>query len=200
MKFTIERVAICILIFVITIMIMRDCSRPSEQKEAEDRKAFEIADAINKAEKMEAQAIQDSLKKVWIDSIAKINVVVKAQDKRITVLVKQAARQRTPKVDTLILDNPDLKSFVDTQTEIIQEQRVQIDTLKSVIAFQRKLNEDLINAEFVEDKIEAQMAIEASVRISDLERSAKKRERKSKLRGILVPVALIGGFLFGASL
>lgn len=177
MKFTIERVAICILIFVITIMIMRDCSRPSEEIESDRKQQYETEVAILKAEKTSIQAAQDSIGKVLIQRTRKDSLAIKRQESVIQALERKAARQRVI-VDTLILNNPDLMAFVSTQQEVINELKVEIDTLKSQANFQRKLNEDLIAQEFVEDKVEAQMAIETSLRIAELEKQSKKKSPK----------------------
>lgn len=200
MKIDLKTILIAVLTIVAILLILKDCSRPSEQKEAERKEQYDMSNAINKADKKEAQGRQDSIGKVYIDSIAKINVVLKAQDRRNEVLTKQLVKLRTPRVDTLIIENPDLKSFVDTQSEIIQEQRQEIDTLKSALDFHAKVNQDLIAMENIEDKIEASMQIESTRRIADLEKQGRKKESKSKLKTVLLPLVAVAAFLAGSAL
>lgn len=199
MKITLERILVAGLTVVLIIFIMKDCSRPSEEREAERKEMYETEVAILKAEKTSIQARQDSLVKKVVIRTRKDSVQIALQDSKIKALQTKLTNQR-PKVIEKIQADTAVLSYVNTLEEVVTELQTQNDTLKSALEFHAKINQDLIAQEFVEDKVEAQMAIETSIRISDLERSAKKKERKSKLKGILVPVALIGGFLFGASL
>lgn len=188
------------LVFIILIFIMRDCSRPSEEKEADRKKQYETEVAILKAEKSEIQSRQDSAVKRYKDKLEVDSINLRAQESKIQALDRKAVQQRTPRVETLIIDNPELLSFVTTQQEIITELKVEVDTLKAQAQFQRKLNEDLIIAEFQEDRAEQQMFIEQARRVDELGKQVKKKERKSRLAKILVPVAAVAGLLFGSQL
>lgn len=181
------------------IFIMRDCSRPSEQREADRKQQYETEVAILKAEKAEIQSQQEASVKVYKDRLASDSINLRAQDARIQALKSKLANQR-PKVIKKIQADSAVLSYVNTLEETVSELQIQIDTLKAQKEFQRKLNEDLIAQEFIEDKIEAQMAIETSIRIADLERSAKKKERKARLKTILIPVVAVGAFLLGSQL
>lgn len=180
MKLNLQTFLIAGLTVVVIILIMKDCQRPSEEKEAERKAQFEMADAINKADKKEAQARQDSIGKVWVDSLSKINVAVKAKDRRIEVLTQQVVKLRTPRIDTLLIDNPDLASYVDTLTEIVQEQKEQIDTLKAALEFTSQLYTQAQSEEFIEDRIENNMVQGFERRVAELEMSNKKKGRGNR--------------------
>lgn len=181
MKLTIERIALLVLVIIIVVFIMRDCSRPSEQREAERKKMYETEIAILQVEKATVQSRQDSLVQTYKAKVRSDSASVGALESKISLLEKKAALQRTPLVDVLVQDNPELLAFVTTQQEIISELKVEIDTLKSQAQFQRKLNEDLIIAEFMEDRIEQQMALEQTRRIDELDKAAKKKGRGNRL-------------------
>lgn len=180
MKLDLKTILIAGLTVVVIVLIMRDCSRPSEEWEAERKEQYDSAISELKARADRVQELQEHAIKSIAERRAKDSVVIKAKDERIATLIKQATKQRTPRVDTLILNNADLESFVNTQSEIIQEQRQEIDTLKASLEFHAKVNQDLIAQEFVEDRIEADMAIQTTMRIAELDKAAKKKGRGNK--------------------
>lgn len=166
---------------VIVFFIMRECSGPAEEKETELKKAYDSVITELKGRMAHVNELQEHAIKSIAERRAKDSIVIQVQDKQIARLKKLAVVQRTPKVDTLIFNNPDLEDFVGTQDKIILAQQVEIDTLKSALEFHRKVNEELITIEFAEDKIEAAMQIEYTRRIAELEKSAKKKQRGNKL-------------------
>lgn len=181
MKIDLKTILIGSLSVVIIFFVMRECSEPAEQREEEREKLFKTNIAILEADKKEIQAAQDSIGKVFVQRTRKDSLAIKRQESVIQALERKAAIQRTPLVDALVQDNPELLAFVTTQQEIISELKVEIDTLKSQAQFQRKLNEDLIIAEFMEDRIEQQMALEQTRRIDELDKAAKKKGRGNRL-------------------
>lgn len=200
MKITVERIAILVLGIIIIVFLLRDCARPSEQREADRKKMYETEIAILKVEKATVQLRQDSLVRTYKAKVRSDSASVGALESKISQLEKKAAIQRTPLVDVLVQDNPELLAYVTTQQEVITELKVEIDTLKSQAQFQRKLNEDLIIAEFMENKIEQQMALESTRRIEDLEKQSRKKERKSRLKTMLIPAVAALTFLLGSQL
>lgn len=199
MKITLERIIIIGLAFILIILLLKDCSRPSEQREADRKEQYETEVAILKAEKTSIQARQDTLVKKVVLRSRKDSVQIALQNARIKALQTKLTNQR-PKVIEKIQADTAVLSYVNTLEEIVTEIQVQNDTLKSQIQFQRKINEDLILLEAVEDRVEADLTLQTSVRIADLERSAKKRERKSRLAKVLIPIVAAGAFLLGATL
>lgn len=180
MKLDLKTILIAGLTIVVIILIMRNCSRRSEEREADRRTQYETEVAILKAEKTSIQKAQDSIGKVLVRRTRKDSLAIKRQESVIQALERKAVSQRTPLVETLIVDNPELLTFVTTQQEVITELKVKIDTLKAQKEFHAKVSQDLIVQEFLEDKITQQMAIEYEVRISELEKQVKKRKKGGK--------------------
>lgn len=187
------------LAFIVIILLLKDCSRPSEEREADRKEQYETEVAILKAEKTSIQARQDTLVKKVVLRSRKDSVQIALQNARIKALQTKLTNQR-PKVIEKIQADTAVLSYVNTLEEIVTEIQVQNDTLKSQIQFQRKINEDLILLEAVEDRVEADITLQTSVRIADLERSVKKKERKSRFVKILVPAAAVAGLLLGSQL
>lgn len=187
------------LAFILIILLLKDCSRPSEQREADKEKEFKTAIAILEADKAEIQSKQEATVKRYVDKVKVDSINLGAQNARIQALQTKLTNHR-PKVIEKIQTDTAVLSYVNTLEEVIAEIQVQNDTLKSQIQFQRKINEDLILLEAVEDRVEADLTLQTSVRIADLERNAKKRERKSKLKTVLIPVVAVAGLLIGAQL
>lgn len=168
------------LSFALIIFVLRDCSRPSEEKEADRKKQYETEVAILKAEKAEISSRQEATVKRYSEKVKQDSINLRAQDARIQSLKSKLANQR-PKVIEKIQADSAVLSYVNTLEETVNELQVQVDTLKAQNEFQRKLNEDLIAQEYIEDRIEADMAIQNTRRISELEKAAKKKQRGSKL-------------------
>lgn len=190
---------IVLLGIIIMIFIMRDCSRPSEQREADRKQQYETEVAILKAEKAEIQSKQEAIVKTYNAKLKEDSLNLALQDARIKSLKSKLANQR-PKVIENIQADTAVLSYVETLEETVNELQIQNDTLKAQKEFHRKLNEDLIAQEFVEDKIEAQMAIETSRRVAELEKSNKKKESGKKGWKVLAIVGTVLGFIGGSQL
>lgn len=188
------------LIVVIIIFIMRDCSRPGEEKDAEREKQFKTSVAILEAEKREAKAVADSIISKQQSDTERIKVQLSAKDKEIKVLKVRLIKERTPKVDTLILNNPDLESFVNTQSEIIEELQIQSDTLKHALLNQEKYFMGLVVAHEQERKFSERLVTESLSRVDQLEKQAKKTKKGNRLLKALGVVGVAGAFVLGASL
>lgn len=199
MKLTFERIALAVLVVVVIILIMKDCARPSEEREADRKEQYETEVAILKVEKATVQSRQDSLVRRYKEKVKTDSISLALQHSRIKVLQTKLTNQR-PKVIEKIQADTAVLSYVNTLEEVVGEQQVQIDTLKSVVEFQRKMNEELISIERIEDRIESEMAIQNSRRISELEQQGRKKERKNRLAKILVPVAAVLGLIGGSQL
>ncbi len=179
---------------------MRDCSRPGEEKDAERENQFRTEIALLEADKLEAKAQVDSIISKQQSDTERIKVVLSAKDKEIKVLKVRLIKERTPKVDTLILNNPELESFVNTQSEIIEELQIQSDTLKHALLNQEKYFMGLVVAHEAERRAGEKIITESLARVSELE----KRQRKTKKGNRLLKVAgVLGaglGLFLGAQL
>lgn len=160
---------------------------------------YEDTIKILRSEKAVIQSRQEATVKTYNAKLKEDSLSLALQDARIKALKSKLANQRPTVIEKIQADTAVL-SYVSTLEEVVTEQQVQIDTLKAQKEFQRKLNEDLIAQEFVEDKIEQQMSLDYTRRIAELENQSRKKERKSRLSKILIPIVGIAGFLVGAAL
>lgn len=199
MKITAERIALAVLAIIIIVFLLRDCSRPSEQKEADRKQQYETELAILKADKAEIQSRQDEAVKTYQNRLKLDSINIRAQDSKIQALKSKLANQR-PKVIEKIQADTAVLSYVNTLEETVSELQVQNDTLKSSVAFHKKVNEDLILAEIDEDKVEASMNMKFAMRVQDLEKLSRRKEKRSKLAKVLIPIVGVAGLLVGASL
>lgn len=199
MKLTIERAALVVLMFVLIVFIAKDCSRPSEEREADRKEQYETEVTILKAEKTSIQAAQDSIAKVLIHRTRKDSLSLSRYYEQISTLKKKVVIKRIY-VQPLIDSIPTLRAFVELQDSVIQYQETRIDSLNAALDFHAKVNQDLIALEFVEDKIESQMAIETSLRISDLEQQGRRKEKKNRFVKVLLPIVGVAGLLIGSAL
>lgn len=188
---------IILVLVLLAALVFRECSRPSKPDFADQ--AFKDTIEVLRQEKAVIQSRQEATVKTYHRKVQEDSSNIALQDTRIQALQTKLANQR-PKVIEKIQADTAVLSYVNTLEEVVTELQVQNDTLKSQVQFQRKINEDLILLEAVEDRVEADITLQTSVRIADLERRAKKKERKSKLKTILIPVAAVAGLLFGSQI
>jgi DNA repair exonuclease SbcCD ATPase subunit len=125
---------------------------------------------------------------------------LEAHDREIQALEFKLRQKRTPRVDTLILDNPELASFVDTQQEIITELKEQVDTLKSALQFREKLFDDLVTSHNAERDISERIGREQDNRIVNLEKKVKKSKRASRWLKAAAITGTIAGLFLGSQL
>lgn len=199
MKLTLERIALAVLFVVVIILIMKDCSRPSEEREAERKEQYETQLAILQVEKATVQSMQDSLVRRHKEKVSADSSSLAIQDSKIKVLQTKLTNQR-PKVIEKIQADSAVLSYVNTLEDVVGELQVQNDSLKAQKDFYRKVAEDLIAMENIEDKIEASMQIETTRRISELEQQGRKKERGKKGWKFLAVVGTIGGLFAGSQL
>lgn len=178
---------------IIVLLVLFDRDPP-----AVDLTPYKTEIAILKADRQEEQArfkeiIQNSNVRAVKDSIA-----LNAKDKRIAALEKRASQERTPEVDTIIRNSPALESFVNTQSEIIQEQKEAIDTLKASVEFHKQVNRDLITSHEAEARISKRIEGEQDVVITKLEKALKKKTKGVKAWKVATVISLVGGFFLGA--
>ena len=187
------------LIGVILVLVMKDCGRKSEQKEAEREIQYKTAIKILETEKAEIQARQEASVKVYKDKVKSDSINLRAQDARIRVLKAKLANQRPEVIEKIQADTAVL-SYVNTLETVVDELHIQNDSLKAQSEFNRKLYDDLALAEIIEDKNDLQAKAEYSRRVSELEKSNRKEKRKKKL-GQLVAVFAGGiGLFLGSQL
>jgi hypothetical protein len=180
---------------IILLMVLFD-----EDPPAVDLAPYKREVAILKADRQEEQArfkeiVQKSNTRIKKDSIA-----INAKDKRIAVLEIKARQARTPKVDTLILNNPDLELFVNTQDSIIQVKQELIDTLKSALDFQIQVKEDLVQNHEAEARISKRIEGEQDKVIAKLEKAVKKKTNGNKFWKSVAVAGTVGAFILGSGL
>lgn len=164
----------------------------------EGKRAYEDTLKSLRQEKAVIQSMQEATIKGYIARVKIDSSNVALQENKIQALERRGVIERV-KVETIIQENPDLLSFVNTQSEVIQELKVERDTLKSQLAFRDKMYTDLVSNEYIEDKIEDQMQLQASIRIADLEKQVKRRKSLAQiLKGIGKGLAIGGaGYVVG---
>jgi hypothetical protein len=199
MKLNFQYILIAVLSIAVILLLLKDCDRPSEEKEADRKKMFETEVAILKQEKREIQSRQDSTVKRYNDKVVADSIQLAAQNQRIKALQSKLTIQR-PKVIEKIQADSAVLSYVNTLEEVVTELQVQNDTLKAQNEFQRKLNDELITLEITEDKIDAAAKIEYEFRIHELEKQAKKEKRKKKLGKLIAVIAGGVGLFLGSQL
>jgi hypothetical protein len=150
-----------------------------------DGKAYQDSTKRLKQEKAVIQSKQNDKNRAYQIRVKNDSINLALQDSKIQALQKKATTQRTVV----------LESFIGTQQEIINEQQIQIDTLKRSVEFHKKMHDELIAVEYQEDKIEAQMQIDCANRIADLEKAAKNKSPK-RLGNILKNVGKGAGIGF----
>lgn len=160
-------------VIVLMILFDRDPEPVSTQKWKDEINKLESEKATIKLG--QTQIIQKSKDRAEADSL-----VIVTQEREIQHLYNKAAKARTPRVDTLIMDNPDLKSFVETQQEIIQEFKVQVDTLKAAVEFREQLFNDLVRSEQAEDSVNNQIRAVDLAQIAALTKEVKKEKKGKK--------------------
>lgn len=160
-----------------------------------DLKPYETEIAILKADRQEEQArFKEIIQKSKVRSV-KDSIALNAKDKRIAALEKRASQERTPEVDTIIRNSPALESFVNTQSEIIEEQKEAIDTLKASVEFHKQVNRDLITSHEAEARISKRIEGEQDVVIAKLQKALKKKTRGVKVWKVATVLGTVGAFL-----
>lgn len=187
-----------LLILLALALVISIVTRPTNQ--VTDLTPFKTEIAILEADRREEQALFRSIIEKSKERTIKDSIALNAKDKRIAVLEKRAAQERTPRVDTLIRNNPDLESFVNTQSEIIQEQKEAIDTLKSSLEFQKQVNRDLVQNHEAEARISKRIEGEQDKVIAKLEKVVKKKTNGNKFWKSVAVGLGVGGFLLGSQL
>jgi ElaB/YqjD/DUF883 family membrane-anchored ribosome-binding protein len=171
--------------------------KPAEKTDLEP---YKIEKAILTQELREQrQHAQDIIKKAK-ERTTRDSIAINAKDKRIAVLEIKARQARTPKVDTLILNNPDLELFVNTQDSIIQVKQELIDTLKSALDFQIQVKEDLVQNHEAEARISKRIEGEQDKVIAKLEKAVKKKTNGNKFWKSVAVAGTVGAFILGSGL
>lgn len=187
-----------VIIALLAIFVLRECTRHTPTDSG--KTYYEDTIKVLRQEKAVIQARQNDQVKVSNAKGKSDSAQISRMDSKIQALQKKAVGQRVV-IESVIIDNPALKSYIDTQQEIIFELQVEVDTLKSQIAFREMLYADLVALDYQEDKFEAQMQIESSKRIADLEKQLKKKSPK-RFGNILKEIGkdaviFLAGFGFG---
>lgn len=172
---------------------------PEKEDFSERKQQYETEIAILKVEKAHISSRFDSIAKASKDKGKSDSLKIARQDSKIQGLEK-LSKERRVKVETIIEDNPDLLSFVETQQEVITELKVQVDTLKASVAFHQKVNDELVQTHEAEERIDQQLHEKKDNRIVELEKEVKKQRRGKLVAKILVPVVAVASFLAGSQL
>lgn len=170
---------------------------PEPQDFSESRQAYETEIAILKVEKAHISSRFDSLAKTSKHRGKSDSLKIARKDLKIQGLEKLSKEKRV-KVETIIQDNPDLLSFVETQQEVIGELKELVDTLKESLAFQIRVKDELIQNHFAEERIDEQINEKKDQRIAQLEKQVKK-ERRGKRFWRFMSVLSLGGGAYGGS-
>ena len=122
----------------------------------------------------------------------------KTPDLTISVLTKKLLTKKT-KIDTLIVENPALKEYVETAENLIQEQGNRINALEDMYGRLEQRSGQL-QANF-EANLKAHQEREKlkDDQIAALEKKLKKKTFGNKLLKVGLVVGTIGGILLGAS-
>lgn len=168
-----------IILGLIIWLVISLLTRPPSKIVTEREMAYKYQVAILQGKLDSARQIGTTIVKKMHERRGKDSTQLKAQESKIKALEVLALKKRTPRVDSILIDNPDLLSFVETQQEIIQEFKAEVDTLKSQLAFSHKVFDELVVNENAEDRIEQDLRELDKNRIADLEKQVKK-ERKGK--------------------
>ena len=160
----------------------------------------------------------------WKDTIAKVNTQLADSSVRIQSLLKEVkelkvehraekesfvgeikglksnlAKKRV-KIDTLIIENPELAEYVEAADSVIEVQTARIQSLE----FQYdklEINMEAIVLNFEEQIKLHEQKFQASQEMNTaLEEQVKKEKRKGKLAKVLIPVVGVGMLLLGAQL
>jgi len=160
----------------------------------------------NHAQEIEAQTRKiDSLERSNTGLLAELakykvefKVAKKASDSTISGLTRKLATKKT-KIDTLIVENPSLKEYVETADSLIQEQGNRITALEDMYG-RLEQRAGQLQSNF-EANLKAHQEREKlkDDQIAALEKKLKKKTFGNKLLQGLVVVGTIGGILLGAS-
>jgi hypothetical protein len=122
----------------------------------------------------------------------------KVSDATISGLTKKLSTKKT-KIDTLLVENPALKEYVETAENLIQEQGNRISALEGMYG-RLEQRAGQLQANF-EANLKAHQEREKlkDDRIADLEKKLKKKTFGNKLLKGLVVVVGVGGILLGVN-
>lgn len=181
-----------IILGLIIWLVISLLTRPPSKIVTEREMAYKYQVAILQGKLDSVNNSGKAIVKKTHERRGKDSTQLKAQESKIKALEALALKKRTPRVDSILIDNPDLLSFVETQQEIIQEFKAEVDTLKSQLAFSHKMFDELVVNEDAEDRIEQDLRELDKNRITDLEKLVKKERRGKKFWRTL-------SFIFGGA-
>jgi len=119
-----------------------------------------------------------------------------AYQKSITGLRARLSKRRI-RVDSIILDRPEVNEFISMQDSVISIQAGRIDTLENALTALR-VDIKSLNRNFdlaMEAQVQKYDALESINKLN--EKALRKQQRKTKLATALIPVAAVGMFLLG---
>lgn len=183
------------LTVVIVLLILFQPSKPDPE-----RQIYIDSVKVLQSQKAEISSRFEDLRVYASNKAISDSVQLRAQEREITRLKVKASQARTPKVDTLILDNPELKVFVEAQDSVIHQQSVLIDTLKNQLRFERNVREQLVALHYDSDKISASLQELSEQRIVTLEKDLKKERRKGWFLKAVAIVGSVAAFIGGSQL
>lgn len=119
--------------------------------------------------------------------------------REITVKDQQLAKKRV-RIDTLILENPNLASYMQTADSVFAMLHVRIDTLESQKAFQERLYTDLIVIKVKQIENLEQIITQKDLIIESQEKTIKKSRRGNRLLKVGIIALPVGALILGSSL
>lgn len=187
-------VIIALLLLIIAGIILW----PKPQQSEQVLRANDSIETINERNRILAMSVRTlELDLQHTKNWAKIDSALFVTE--ITVKNQQLAKKRI-KIDTLILENPNLASYMQTADSVFFMMKERIDTLEANLQFQASLYNELI---FIKGKEVGNLNMiitQKDIVIKDLEKQARKKRRGSRLLKIGIVVLPVAGLLFGSQL
>lgn len=113
--------------------------------------------------------------------------------------LKSKIAQRRPRIDSIIVDSPELKEFISMQDSVIVRQQARIDSLDATVG-SLEIDIGKVTDNFMERlKLQSETIDDQKLIIEDQRKQLRKERRNKKIAKILVPVVAVGAFLLGGA-
>lgn len=187
-------VYLAIIVVLLVIVAVLTCQSPPP-----DSAAAIYADSIKELKSQKAvissriDSVLDMSRNKEVDDSVKLAASLK-EIARLKVNANKAVETIPVRV---IEENPEIMIAIQAKDSVITKQGTVIDSLQASLAFQIQVKDDLMTDHYNAAKIDAQLQEMAQIRIIALEKDLRKERRKGRLAKVLIPIALVGGFLLG---
>lgn len=186
-----------LIVGLVAIIIYLIISRPAPYDSNKDA----YLDTLNFLRAKEASIIAQGQRiiKTYEDRVKADSLNLATKDVEIKAIKVRVIIKRIP-VQPLIDSIPTLRAFVELQDSLIQVQGQQIDTLKQAYASQIQTTKDLIQNHDAQARISERISEEKDLRIENLEKQNRRKNRGVKFWKVATVVSLVGGFFLGSQL